>query len=200
MGLVLGILLVLSVIGNLLCLKQNDQIKEVLTHTQQTLEETEKEKLNIEKESKNKDSKISEQDKTIENKDKEISGLKNKNEQLESKIKELRRSTTLSKGFKHKAKFVSTFYSPYENVTGMEHDGDASATATGRLPGPTVFAVDPNIIPLNSKMQVTYPNGKVVTGVAGDTGGLIKGYKIDTFVYTHAEAEKRGIENVIIEW
>lgn len=192
--------MIFSVIGNLLCLKQNNQLKDSLSQTQISLEETEKEKLNIEKNNKEKDFKISKLNKEIKNKNKEIKNLKDRNKQLNNKISELRRSTTLRGSFRNKVNFISTFYSPYENVTGMEHDGDASATATGRAPGPTVFAVDPNVIPLNSKMRVTYPNGKVVTGVAGDTGGLIKGYKIDTFVYTHAEAERRGIEKVIVEW
>ena len=157
-----------------------------------------------------KDNKIKNLNKNIKTLEDNNRSLKNKNKSLEDKNQRLekqiknRRSTTLTRGgngsYSHKSVFTSTFYCPYDNVSGMEHNGDANATATGRPPGPNVFAVDPRVIPLGSPMRVTYPSGEVRVGVAGDTGGLIKGNIIDTFVYTNREAERRGRERVIVEW
>lgn len=98
------------------------------------------------------------------------------------------------------ANFRATAYSPLENFSGMEHDGDATATSTGMAPGPKVFAVDPTVIPYYSNMIVIYPNGEILTGVAGDTGGLIKGNKIDVYKYTYAETIEHGIRDCVVIW
>jgi 3D (Asp-Asp-Asp) domain-containing protein len=77
-----------------------------------------------------------------------------------------------------------TFYSP----------GSRSRTATGRsarLPG---VAVDPRVIPLGSKVSV--PGFGV--RVADDTGGAIKGRRIDVRlpVGSHARARKHGVKHL----
>ena len=96
--------------------------------------------------------------------------------------------------------FTATAYSPYENVSGMENDGDATATSTGMSPGPNVFAVDPTVIPYYSKMIVIYPNGEILTGVAGDCGGLIKGNKIDVYKHTYKETLQHGVRDCVVVW
>lgn len=67
-----------------------------------------------------------------------------------------------------------------------------SKTCTGAMPqvGTTV-AVDPKVIPLGSKI---YIEGLGVR-IAQDTGGAIKGNKLDVFVATTAEAYQLGRQN-----
>jgi 3D (Asp-Asp-Asp) domain-containing protein len=67
-------------------------------------------------------------------------------------------------------------------------DGDGK-TATGRdanLPG---VAVDPDIIPLGSRLDVP---GYGSWRLADDTGRLIKGGRVDLRFPTHAEARAYG--------
>lgn len=49
------------------------------------------------------------------------------------------------------------------------------------------IAVDPRVIPLGNKVRM---NGKEY--VAEDTGGAIKGKRIDLFIDSHSEAMKFG--------
>ena len=57
-----------------------------------------------------------------------------------------------------------------------------------------VIAVDPNVIPLNTKVYVQGLNGAWDYGyaIAADTGGAIKNNKIDLYMDSHAEALKWG--------
>lgn len=57
-------------------------------------------------------------------------------------------------------------------------------TATGIPAGPGVVAVDPTVIPLGTRMTIPGYG----EGVAADTGGAIKGLRIDLWVSTLAEA------------
>ena len=51
------------------------------------------------------------------------------------------------------------------------------------------IAVDPEVIPLGSEVMI---DGKVY--IAEDTGGAIKGNKIDLFVGTEADAIQYGVQ------
>lgn len=55
--------------------------------------------------------------------------------------------------------------------------GDKTFLGTDIRPG--VIAVDPNVIPLKSKVYIQYPDGHGEYAVAEDTGGAIKGNRID---------------------
>ncbi|GEN32168.1 3D (Asp-Asp-Asp) domain-containing protein [Cerasibacillus quisquiliarum] len=55
-----------------------------------------------------------------------------------------------------------------------------------------VIAVDPNVIPLGSRVHVEGYG----YAIAGDTGGAIKGNKIDIHVPTKQEAKKWGVRTV----
>jgi len=57
--------------------------------------------------------------------------------------------------------------------------------------GLRVIAVDPAVIPLGSVVQVT-AGGETFRAIAGDTGGAIKGHRIDILVGSHAEAMRNG--------
>ncbi|WP_303837135.1 peptidoglycan-binding protein [Evansella sp. LMS18] len=83
----------------------------------------------------------------------------------------------------------ATAYTAYCN-------GCSGITATGidlrNNPGKKVVAVDPNIIPLGTMVEVEGYG----TAIAGDTGGAIKGNKIDLFMPNRDDALKFGRRNV----
>lgn len=77
-------------------------------------------------------------------------------------------------------------------------NGCTGITATGidlnKDRNAKVIAVDPNVIPLGSKVYVEGYG----QAIAGDTGGAIKGNKIDIHVPTKSEANKWGVRTVDI--
>ena len=75
--------------------------------------------------------------------------------------------------------------------------GCSGITATGidvRHSTPPIIAVDPRVIPLGSKVYV--PGFGVMT--AGDTGGAIKGNKIDILVSSNSQATQWGRRTITI--
>lgn len=78
----------------------------------------------------------------------------------------------------------------------------AGQTATGRAPVYGVVAVDPSVIPLNSKLYVESADGgkSWIYGfaVAGDTGGAIKGNKIDLCYHTLSQCYQFGRRDAIV--
>ncbi len=71
-------------------------------------------------------------------------------------------------------------------------------TATGRKAGYGIVAVDPRVIPLGSKLYIETADGRYVygTAIAADTGGAIKGNRIDLCFNTRSEAISFGRRNV----
>jgi peptidoglycan DL-endopeptidase CwlO len=67
-------------------------------------------------------------------------------------------------------------------------------TATGIPTAPGVVAVDPSVIPLGTRMTIPGYG----TGIAADTGGAIKGAKIDLWFPTTAQALQWGHRTVTI--
>ncbi|MGM8216044.1 3D domain-containing protein [Bacillaceae bacterium W0354] len=78
-------------------------------------------------------------------------------------------------------------------------DGCSGVTYTGinlhENPNMKVIAVDPNVIPIGSKVWVEGYG----TAIAGDIGGAIKGNRIDVFVPNQEEAKRYGIKQVRIK-
>jgi 3D (Asp-Asp-Asp) domain-containing protein len=70
--------------------------------------------------------------------------------------------------------------------------GAGTITATGRRAGYGIVAVDPRVIPLGTKLYIPGYG----YAVAADTGGAIKGYKIDLCFNTASEAIKWGRRKV----
>ena len=90
---------------------------------------------------------------------------------------------------------VLTHYCACEKCCGKYADG-ITATGTKATANKTI-AVDPNVIPLGSEVVI---DGQLY--VAEDTGGAIKGNRIDIFVADHNTAIQKGKirrEVVIIE-
>ncbi len=81
--------------------------------------------------------------------------------------------------------FKITHYCPCYFCSGSW--GANTATGTIPVPGRTI-AVDPSVIPLGSKVEI---NGHVY--VAEDTGGAIRGNKIDIYVADHTTALNSGV-------
>ncbi len=77
--------------------------------------------------------------------------------------------------------------------------GCSGTTATGidlrSNPNQKVIAVDPSVIPLGSKVWVEGYG----EAIAGDTGGAIKGNKIDVFIPSQGEALQWGRKNITIK-
>jgi len=78
----------------------------------------------------------------------------------------------------------ATAYAP----TVQETDSDPWTTASGMKSGLGVVAVDPKVIPLGSKLYVEGYG----YAIAGDTGGAIKGNRIDVFFYSSVETAQWG--------
>lgn len=84
----------------------------------------------------------------------------------------------------------STAYSP----TVEETDSNPWVTASGLRSSFGVIAVDPKVIPMGT---LVYVEGYGYA-VAGDTGGAIKGNKIDVFFYSTSDSQKWGVRTVRI--
>lgn len=85
----------------------------------------------------------------------------------------------------------ATAYTPWESKTGI--------TATGfnvkENPNAKLIAVDPKVIPLGSKVWVEGYG----EAIAGDTGGVIKGNKIDVLMPTTKQALQWGRKTVKVK-
>lgn len=94
-------------------------------------------------------------------------------------------------------KVTGTAYTAYCN-------GCSGVTATGlnlrENPNMKVIAVDPSVVKLGSLVRLTSSSYPELNGVyvAGDTGGAIKGYKIDIFVSNYEKAKRLGVRRDII--
>ena len=84
--------------------------------------------------------------------------------------------------------------------TAYSCDGRPGITATGTVVHLGTVAVDPRVIPLGSKMFITSDDGKYVYGycTAEDTGGLIKGNRVDLYYNTTAECFQFGARRVTV--
>lgn len=78
--------------------------------------------------------------------------------------------------YSKKITMTATAYS-----TAPEENGGSTRSALGSPLGYGIVAVDPNVVPLGSRVYVTSADGSWTYGVASaeDTGGAIKGNKID---------------------
>lgn len=95
-------------------------------------------------------------------------------------------------GKKYKKKIV---------MQGTAYDPSAgSMTASGTRARVGAVAVDPRVIPLGTKLYIESADGFPTYGfaVAEDTGGAIKGNRIDLFYNTRSEAYRFGRRNVIV--
>ncbi len=98
--------------------------------------------------------------------------------------------------------FKATHYCICEKCCGKKPDHPAyGLTASGRRaePGVTV-AVDPKVIPLGSTVHVDFGDGVDHVFRADDTGGAIKGNRLDICMGSHQEALNGGVKEVKVWW
>lgn len=100
-------------------------------------------------------------------------------------------STTTSEKSSRTLTMVATAYT-------ADCPGCTGITATGidvRNSTPNIIAVDPNVIPLGSKVWVEGYG----TAIAGDTGGDIKGNRIDLLTESYDKAIEYGVHTVTVK-
>lgn len=97
--------------------------------------------------------------------------------------------------------FHVTYYSAYDGTqVGITRMG--TNMANGNITtkdGYRIVAVDPNVIPLGTVMRITTGRGETFLGKADDTGGVIKGNKIDIAVSSPSEALSFGRTTAVVE-
>lgn len=91
-----------------------------------------------------------------------------------------------------KGKYIGVFEATAYDDSPQSQEKWVGQTATGVKPQVGVIAVDPRIIPLGTKLYVE-GYGECI---AGDTGGAIKGRRLDLFFNTRSEVKKYGRKNV----
>ncbi len=91
-------------------------------------------------------------------------------------------------------KYVLTCEATAYDISPEQNGGYGGMSATGVPLGKGVIAVDPKVIPLGSRVYIEALDGSWVYGyaVAADTGGAIKGNKVDLCYLTNAECIQFG--------
>lgn len=87
---------------------------------------------------------------------------------------------------------VATAYTSGPEDNGIWND----KTHIGTKVRPGIVAVDPKVIPLGTKVYIEFPTGEGMYAVAEDTGGAIKGNRIDIAMSTREKAKQFGIQDV----
>jgi 3D (Asp-Asp-Asp) domain-containing protein/cell division protein FtsB len=115
-----------------------------------------------------------------------------------------------SRGSSSSIEAKATFNISATAYTAFCNTGCTGVTATGKNVSNTIYhngmriiAVDPSIIPLNSIVVVRLGDGTMFKAIALDTGGAIKGYKLDLLVDNKDKAWNFGRQDVtvkVIEW
>ena len=84
-------------------------------------------------------------------------------------------------------------------------EGCSGTTATGLdvtktqyHEGRRIIAVDPSVIPLGTKGTLALANGQSFAVIAMDTGGAIRGDKIDVLVASESEARELGRQSAVL--
>jgi 3D (Asp-Asp-Asp) domain-containing protein len=79
--------------------------------------------------------------------------------------------------------------------TGITKTGvDVRNTTTHE--GKRVIAVDPSVIPLGSSVEIRLVDGTIIKATAQDTGGAIRGNRLDLLVSTEDKAWQFGRQTV----
>ncbi len=98
--------------------------------------------------------------------------------------------------YKYVIECTATAYDPSPE----ENGGWGGMSATGLPLQKGVIAVDPSVIPLGSRVYVEAPDGSWSYGyaVAADTGGAIKGKRVDLLFLTKSECNNFGRRSCLV--
>lgn len=92
------------------------------------------------------------------------------------------------------AKFVATAYT-------RDCAGCTGVTKSGVVADPyskKIMAVDPRVLKLGKCYRVKFPDGHTTVYLAADTGGAIKGHRVDLLLKSKSSAKKFGRQTVTI--
>lgn len=181
--------------------KLNDE-KKMVEETEKEYSELQKDhkkvKKSLKKHKKEKD-KLEDDLKESESKLQTLSSEKPK----EKSKKTASKNSGESKGDNTKAEgstFNTTHYTAFcDGCSGITSTGEDVRNTIYHSNGMRIVAVDPTVIPLESVVKVTYPNGDTFQAVAADVGSDIKGNRLDILVGSKSEAYKLGRQNVTVE-
>jgi 3D (Asp-Asp-Asp) domain-containing protein len=96
--------------------------------------------------------------------------------------------------------YEATWYTPYcEGCSGITFAGHNAKKSIYTSDGLRVIATDPTVVPMYSIVTVTLADGTTFKAQALDTGGAIRGNRIDILVASRAEAMTLGRQAVEIE-
>lgn len=84
-----------------------------------------------------------------------------------------------------------------EGCTGITATG-VDVTNNTWYNGYKVIASDPSFMPMGTKGQIKFKSGETINVIAMDTGGAIKGNKIDFLVSSHEEAIQFGRQSATL--
>lgn len=100
---------------------------------------------------------------------------------------------------KRQLNVTATFYQAFcaEGCSGVTATG-IDVSKTQFLDGRRIIAVDPALIPLGTTGTLTLANGQSFAVIAADTGGGIKGTKIDVLVANEREANELGVQSAVL--
>jgi len=134
--------------------------------------------------------------------------LNREKNELQEKVNNLEKELS-SRTFSLNASSYTAHCKPI-TIDGKSYKGCSGVTATGVNVKNTVYynglrivATDPKVIPLRSILRLYYNDGTTEEVIAMDTGGYIKGNKIDILVKDEKTAEKFGrqtIKAVVLKW
>ena len=97
--------------------------------------------------------------------------------------------------------FVATYYVAMcdTGCTGVTASGlDVSGGKTTHN-GRKILAADPSVLPIDTVVKVTNPDGSSYEGIVKDTGGDVTGQRLDVLVGSESEAVSNGRHDVRVE-
>ena len=140
--------------------------------------------------------KIAEQELMQHQLDQQIQRIRTENAELIDELERLKQQQQeLDEIFSTLETFTATAYTHVATpgIADINGTGDG-LTATGMQVREGIVAVDPTVIPLGTELYIE-GYGKAV---AGDTGGAIKGKRIDVFLESRSDAYRWGVREVKI--
>ncbi len=134
-----------------------------------------------------------------------VNGVEDSREEVSREVTKEPVTEIISVGTKVTPKALDKTGADYIICTATAYDGSYETlgyhnprTALGKVPTVGTVAVDPRVIPLGTKLYIETVDGSYVYGecFAGDTGGAIKGSRVDLFMASRTQALNFGRRQV----